>query len=92
MKDEHTDGKKMARNGRNMVIYKGTFVSNHSLPYLTKKSLISIDARASKINIDSIFSLHCVNLTKNVSTLHSLKRVIHLCSLASEPSHIIIEL
>ena len=23
--------KKMARNGRNMVIYKGTFVSNHSL-------------------------------------------------------------
>ena len=33
MKDEHTNGKKMARNGRNTVIYKGTFVSNHSLVY-----------------------------------------------------------
>ena len=31
MKDEHTYGKKMARYGRNTVIYKGTFVSNHSL-------------------------------------------------------------
>ena len=31
MKDKHTNGKKMARNGRNTVIYKGTFVSNHSL-------------------------------------------------------------
>ena len=31
MKDEHTNGKEMARNGRNKVIYKGTFVSNHSL-------------------------------------------------------------
>ena len=31
MKDEHTNGKKMARNGCNTVIYKGTFVSNHSL-------------------------------------------------------------
>ena len=31
MKDEHTNGKKMARNGLNTVIYKGTFVSNHSL-------------------------------------------------------------
>ena len=31
MKDEHTYCKKMARNGRNMVIYKGTFISNHSL-------------------------------------------------------------
>ena len=31
MKDEHTNGKKMARNGRNTVIYKGTFVSNPSL-------------------------------------------------------------
>ena len=26
-----SNGKEMARNGRNMVIYKGTFVSNHSL-------------------------------------------------------------
>ena len=31
MKDEHTNGKKMARNGRNTVISKGTFISNHSL-------------------------------------------------------------
>ena len=31
MKDEYTDGKKMARNGLNTVIYKGTFISNHSL-------------------------------------------------------------
>ena len=34
MKDEHTYCEKMARNGRNMVIYKGTFVSNQSLGYL----------------------------------------------------------
>ena len=31
MKDEHTYGKKMARNGRTKVIYKGTFVSIQSL-------------------------------------------------------------
>ena len=31
MKDEHTYCEKMARNGRNTVIYKGTFVSNQSL-------------------------------------------------------------
>ena len=31
MKDEHKNGKKMARNGCNTVIYKETFVSNHSL-------------------------------------------------------------
>ena len=31
VKDEHIYCKKMARNGRNMVIYKGTFVSNQSL-------------------------------------------------------------
>ena len=31
MKDEHTYGKKMARYGHNTIVYKGTFVSNHSL-------------------------------------------------------------
>ena len=31
MKDEHTYGEKMARNGRTKVIYKGTFISNQSL-------------------------------------------------------------
>ena len=31
VKDEHTYGKKMARNGPKTVIYKGTFVSNQSL-------------------------------------------------------------
>ena len=31
VKDEHTYGKKMARNGPTTVIYKGTFVSNQSL-------------------------------------------------------------
>ena len=31
MKDEHTYGKKMARNGRTKVIYKGTFVSIQTL-------------------------------------------------------------
>ena len=31
MEDEHTNGKKLARNGHNTVIYKGTFVSNQSL-------------------------------------------------------------
>ena len=31
MKDEHTYFEKMARIGRNTVIYKGTFVSNQSL-------------------------------------------------------------
>ena len=31
VKDKHTVGKKMARNGPTMVIYKGTFVSNQSL-------------------------------------------------------------
>ena len=32
MKDEHTYGEKMAKNGRNKVIYKGTFVSIQTLP------------------------------------------------------------
>jgi len=36
MKDKYTNGKKMARNGRNTVIYKGTFVSNHSLVFSSK--------------------------------------------------------
>ena len=31
VKDEHTYGKKMARNGCTKVIYKGTFISNQSL-------------------------------------------------------------
>ena len=31
VKDEHAYCKKMARNSHNMVIYKGTFVSNQSL-------------------------------------------------------------
>ena len=31
MKDEHNYGKKMARNGRTKVIYKGTFVSIQTL-------------------------------------------------------------
>ena len=31
MKDEHTHGKKMARNGRTKVIYKGAFISKQSL-------------------------------------------------------------
>ena len=31
MKDEHTYGKKMARNGCTWVIYKGTFVSIQTL-------------------------------------------------------------
>ena len=32
VKNEHTYFEKMARIGRNTVIYKGTFVSNQSLP------------------------------------------------------------
>ena len=35
MKDEHTYFEKMAGNGGNMVIYKGTFLSNQSLPATT---------------------------------------------------------
>ena len=31
VKDEHTYFEKMAGNGGNMVIYKGTFLSNQSL-------------------------------------------------------------
>ena len=38
MEDEHTNGKKLARNGHNTVIYKGTFVSNHSLSSKSGKS------------------------------------------------------
>ena len=36
MKDEHTYGKKMAREGRTKVIYKGTFVSKQSLGMFLK--------------------------------------------------------
>ena len=42
MKDEHTNDKKMARNGRNTVIYKGTFVSNHSLEGKKSKTLRAV--------------------------------------------------
>ena len=35
MKDERTNGKKMASKGRTKVIYKGTFVSKQSLETLT---------------------------------------------------------
>ena len=42
MKDEHTNGKKMARNGRNTVIYKGTFISNHSLPYFFVTVIVTV--------------------------------------------------
>ena len=38
MKDEHTYGKKMARNGRTKVIYKGTFVSIQSLLIESEKT------------------------------------------------------
>ena len=31
MKDKHRHGKKMVRNGRTKVIYKGTFISDRSL-------------------------------------------------------------
>ena len=41
MKDEHTYFKKMARIGRNTVIYKGTFVSNQSLSY--NKVFVRVD-------------------------------------------------
>ena len=51
MKDEHTYSEKMARIGRNTVIYKGTFVSNQSLnlnspyfiqPYIELKVKITL--------------------------------------------------
>ena len=38
VKDEHKNGEKMARNFRNTVIYKGTFISNHSLFHEIKAS------------------------------------------------------
>ena len=38
VKDAHTYGKEMARNGPTMVIYKGTFISNQSLHLLSKRS------------------------------------------------------
>ena len=34
MKDSHTYGQKMARNGRTKVIYKGTFISIQTLDVL----------------------------------------------------------
>ena len=42
MKDEDTNDKKMARNGRNTDIYKGTFVSNHSLEGKKSKTLRAV--------------------------------------------------
>ena len=33
MKDKQIYGKKLARNGRTKVIYKGTFISKQSLPF-----------------------------------------------------------
>jgi hypothetical protein len=65
VKDEHTYCKKMARNGHNIVIYKGTFISNQSLNLgcecqtiiislkngaLTQSSKQGIYQRAGKVN------------------------------------------
>ena len=41
MKDEHTYGEKMARNGRTKVIYKGTFVSIQTLLWYLKLNCFS---------------------------------------------------
>ena len=39
MKDKHTYGEKMARQGRTKVFYKGTFISKQSLPRQPHKKL-----------------------------------------------------
>ena len=49
MKGKHTYGKTMARNGPTTVIYKGTFVSNHSLTCIVNASLFKT-SRPSKEN------------------------------------------
>ena len=49
MKDDHTYFKKMARIGRNTVIYKGTFVSNQSL--VSKKDLGKVGTMIATLTI-----------------------------------------
>ena len=49
VKDKHTNGKKLARNGRNTIIYKGTFVSNHSL--LSQISVVQINSIQDSSNL-----------------------------------------
>ena len=52
MKDEHTYGEKMARNGRTKVIYKGTFVSIQTLFTVTLSNVLivqSFEARAESL-------------------------------------------
>ena len=57
MKDEHTFFKKIARIGRNTVIYKGTFISNQSLTLFEDFLLLKLSVKSNcfflvKIDID----------------------------------------
>ena len=62
MEDEHTNGKKLARNGRNTVIYKGTFVSNHSLVVRPTDDEIPILTDGNSQKGDSMNSVPSQNL------------------------------
>ena len=52
MKDKHTYGKKMARQGRTKVIYKGTFVSKQSLLTQHSLSFINLIQENKRINYE----------------------------------------
>ena len=54
MKDEHTYSEKMARIGRNTVIYKGTFVSNQALVESGFMSRARYDGRQTVVTF-----MHC---------------------------------
>jgi hypothetical protein len=71
MKDEHTNGKKMARNGRNTVISKGTFISNHSLRVTTTTTTTTV-TMTGKNKVQSRF------FRANTKHVHTYNNEIHI--------------
>ena len=64
MKDTHTYGKKMARNGRTKVIYKGTFICKQTLPknICTHQKVNKVSAYTKNQFISEIKNLQKVNV------------------------------
>ena len=94
MKDEHTYCEKMARNGRNMVIYKGTFLSNQSLAYIIAEKLAKLQSDIASLKMHRAhahrkfqkngFATAHRNLLLHIATCNLL---LHNASHALENSH-----
>ena len=73
MEDKHTNGKKMARNGRTKVIYKGTFVSIQTLPTVIHKHTQNFRVQGGKVVIEFLPSIKPYYFKKQSSMSSFLK-------------------